>query len=341
MLLGIGFRSSYLPVSSESTREVGIILSEPRVWRAEQLKTGEITASEGSSMHRQAQSAVEQVPSFSSDPVVSVSNGEPVSILPGGLDSVGFGLPEIQLPTDQVSPGMPGDVVVDRLLSGVRSGRAILSGLDDEAILAEEAARRAAREARGPPIRISIFGSAAATGHRFVFAIDRSGSMGADGLNVLDAARSELTRALAPLLPVHSFQVVAYNHQCVYMERPRLLPATEENKAAVAPFLDSLGAFGGSGHEMALRAALAMEPDVVFLLSDGGDPSLSDIELTNLRRLAAGRTSIHCIRFGFGPAGEEPLFMEQLTAQNSGTYTYVDMSKYQETGKGTTVFGVN
>jgi hypothetical protein len=232
-------------------------------------------------------------------------------------------------------------MVADRLMSGVRPGRTILSGLDDAAILADEAARRAAREARGPSTQVSVFGSAAATGYRFVFAIDRSASMGADGLNVLDAARGELSRALAHLLPTHSFQVVAYNHECVYLERPRLLSATEENKAAVAPFLDRLGAFGGSGHEMALRAALAMEPDVVFLLSDGEDPSLNDIELTNLRRLAAGRTSIHCIQFGFGPEAEETLFMQQLAAQNSGSYKYIDMSSYRENGEGTTVFGVN
>jgi hypothetical protein len=173
-----------------------------------------------------------------------------------------------------------------------------------------------------------VFGSGWAAGHDFVFAIDRSASMGRGGLNVLDAARGELSRALADLLPSHRFQIVAYNHQCVYLQRPRLLPATEENKAAVAPFLDSLGAFGGSGHDMALRAALAMEPDAVFLLSDGGDPYLTDIELSNLRRLAAGRASIHCIQFGRGPLGEEPLFMLRLAEENSGSYTYVDLAKY-------------
>jgi hypothetical protein len=292
---------------TQSTREVGIVLSQPT--------------------QRPIPSTVEPVAPLTASPDLAKSTDHRDSLLPGDEHPVGLGLPKIQLPTDQVSLGVTGEMVADRLMSGVRPGRAILSGLDDAAIFAEEAARRAAREARGPSTQVSVFGSAAATGYRFVFAIDRSASMGADGLNVLNAARGELSRALAHLLPTHRFQVVAYNHQCVYLERPRLLPATEENKAAVAPFLDSLGAFGGSGHEMALRASLAMEPDVVFLLSDGGDPPLSDIELTNLRRLAAGRTSIHCIRFGFGPEAEETLCMKQLAAQNSGSYTYVDMSK--------------
>ncbi|MCU0982818.1 MAG: hypothetical protein MUF25_26965, partial [Pirellulaceae bacterium] len=99
------------------------------------------------------------------------------------------------------------------------------------------------------------------------------------------------------------------------------------NKAAVAPFIDSLGALGSTSHDMALRASLAMEPDVIYLLTDGGDPHLTEIQLTNLRKLAAGHTSIHCIRFGFGADAEPEHFMKRLAAQNSGSYTYVDMSK--------------
>jgi hypothetical protein len=198
--------------------------------------------------------------------------------------------------------------------------------VDDEFIRAEQSARQAAREALGPSTGVSIFGSAPATGRSFVFAIDRSKSMGGDGLNALAAARGELARSLAHLTPKHRFQIIAYHHQCVYFNTPRLVSATEENRLAISRFIDDLGAYGGTDHEMALRAALAMEPDVVFLLNDGGDPHLGEISLKNINRLAEGRTIISCIQFGFGPLGDRDNFMMQLARQNGGSFTYVDMS---------------
>jgi hypothetical protein len=160
-----------------------------------------------------------------------------------------------------------------------------------------------------------------------VFVIDRSKSMGGDGLNALAVARTELTRALAHLSPQHRFQIIAYHHQCVYFSVPRLVSANEENRAKISDFIDNLAALGGTDHEMALRAALAMEPDAVFLLNDGGDPPLNEIALKNIHRLAEGRTAIHCVQFGFGPMRDSDNFMTELAHQNEGSFTYVDMAR--------------
>lgn len=328
LLVGGGFRSADPHDHDSGRRQVGIVLTGPRPNQASR---------ERAVSNRDA--AADAISASRAEP--SDSSERQTTILPGRGDLAELTLPEPMLPDDSRVAGSGQGLVVDRLMSGVGPSRAILPGLDDAAILEHEAARRAAIEARGPPAKLSIFGSAAATGYRFVFAIDRSGSMGDSGLNVLNAAREELAEKLEPLLPTHQFQIVAYNHQCVYLEVPRWLPATDENKAAVGPFLERLAAFGGSGHDMALRAALALEPDVVFLLSDGGDPYLTDIELTNLRRLAAGRSSIHCIQFGRRPAREPEPFMQRLATQNSGSYVYVDLSAARSTDQGATVFGVN
>ncbi len=297
-------------------REVGIVLAEPRTARADPVQQA---SDSETTMDIRADSRL------SGDDQASAGNAD--SALPGEEIAAVLSIPDIQLPGDSVPLGSADGAGVDRLFAGARRSTGVLPGLGDEAILADEAAWRAAQQARGPATRVSLFGSAAASGRRFVFAIDRSASMGGSGLNALAAASTELSRSLAHLLPSHSFQIVAYHHQCVYLQKPRLLPATEENKAAVAPFIDSLGALGSTSHDMALRASLAMEPDVIYLLTDGGDPHLTEIQLTNLRKLAAGHTSIHCIRFGFGADAEPEHFMKRLAAQNSGSYTYVDMSK--------------
>jgi hypothetical protein len=318
LVLAWSSRSIPGPAPDLPAREVGIVLTESPV-------------NHGDSEDQEALAAPAELERDSgSDAAQALPNRGLREAIPGQEIGAELALPGIQLPGDPLAMGPMDGLVVEPWQPGARPSRVVLPGLGDDAILAEEAARRAARGAAGPSTQLSVFGSAAATGHSFVFAIDRSGSMGGDGLNVLSAARSELTRALAHLLPTHRFQVVAYHHQCVYIERPRLLPASEENKRAVAPFLGNLAALGGSGHDMALRAALALEPDVVFLLSDGGDPYLTEIEMTNLKKLAAGGTSIHCVQFGFGPAPGGEHFMKRLAAQNSGSYTYVDMATYRK-----------
>ena len=70
---------------------------------------------------------------------------------------------------------------------------------------------------------------------------------------------------------------------------------------------------------------MSLRPDVVFLLTDGADPYLNAAQLQQTRRLAAGRTSIHCIQFGFGPLQESDNFMMRLARQNDGGYQYVEM----------------
>ncbi|MCH5372947.1 MAG: VWA domain-containing protein [Planctomycetes bacterium] len=319
ILLALGIRGATPRHADPPPREVGIVLAKAPSERTDRYFR-EIDASQVSDPSE----------SPSASTAVAASSDSLNTALPGGAAKSEMSLPEIQLPGTVPPAGSTDDLVVDRLTSGGRRSTAVLPGLGDEEILADEAARRAAERARGPATEVSIFGSAPAEGRSFVFAIDRSKSMGGDGLNALAAARTELSRALRHLAPNHTFQIVGYNHQCVYMTRPRLLPATDENKSAVAPFIDGLAAFGGTVHEMALRAALAMEPDAVFLLTDGGDPYLNEIQLANIRKLAAGRTTIHCIRFGFGPASGEDHFMKRLAAQNGGSYSYVNMSERSE-----------
>jgi hypothetical protein len=269
------------------------------------------------------------------DQAARASNGGPEEIseaLPASAELASLSIPEIQLPGSPRPAGAPDGLLVHDLTRRTGRRTQILTGSDDELILAEQAARQAARDALGPATRVSVFGSAAAEGRSFVFAIDRSKSMGGDGLNALAAARAELARGLAHLTPKQRFQIVAYHHGCVYYKTTRLIPATEENKADIAGFIDRLAAFGGTAHETAIRAALAMEPDAVFLLTDGGDPHLNEIQLKNLRKLAEGLATIHCIQFGFGPLAEEDNFMMQLARQNGGGYTYVDMSRRGDGG---------
>ena len=205
--------------------------------------------------------------------------------------------------------------------------RIIASAIDPSEILDEEAARRQRQLARGPAAAVELFGSARAEGRSFLFLVDRSKSMGRQGLQALAAAEAELIRGLSQLKPNHRFQVMAYHHHSVYLIDRELLRATKDNLQAIRGYLSHLAAFGATDHEKALRTALTWEPDVLFLLTDGGEPGLTAAQIRMISRRAAGKTVIHCIQFGFGPQRTEANFLTRLADENSGSYRYVNMSQ--------------
>jgi hypothetical protein len=196
-------------------------------------------------------------------------------------------------------------------------------------ILAQEQARRRDQVPLGPTTRLSLFGTEAVEGRSFFFAIDRSNSMGSGGLNVLHLARREFATALEALEPVHRFQILAYHHQRVFFADEDLVPATMPNKERVTAFLQGLAAFGGTNHHLAVMSAIHRRPDVLFLLTDGGDPPLTEAQLAAIRKANSGRTAIHCIVFGFGARSSDDHFLERLARENHGSYRYLDVSRWR------------
>jgi len=201
---------------------------------------------------------------------------------------------------------------------------------EDLKFIEEEQHNLRNRAPKGEPASVSVFGSGQMTGRSFVFLIDRSKSMGSGGLGVLSAARTELAQAIAQLEPHHSFQVVGYHDRIVTLSTRQMLDATDANKKMVPGFIERLAAFGSTNHERALSAALAFEPDVLVLMTDGGYPELNDGQLNILSRLSRRDTTIHCIQFGSGPLQIRTNFMTKLATQNQGNFRYVDTNQWSK-----------
>jgi hypothetical protein len=233
--------------------------------------------------------------------------------------------PELALPVPE-SNLAPGVVSSPSLTGSRRTGERIPIAGDVGSFIAEEQSRLRANRPQGDATTVSLFGGQGAQGRSFIFLIDRSKSMGSEGLGALQAAEEELLRALQSLQPTHKFQIIAYHHQCAYLNRRELLPATEENKKMVAGFLGNLAAFGATEHELALQSALYHEPDVIYLLTDGGDPYLTEGQIRKITKLAGSQTAIHCIQFGFGVLQSDNNFLSRLAAMNRGSFTYINMS---------------
>lgn len=230
-------------------------------------------------------------------------------------------LPSLALPGPAASEIDRDDLLPSLSLKSSRRGQ-FLSTEGNDAILAEDALRQNAGQFSGPPGEVSLFGSPHAVGRRFVFVIDRSKSMGDDGLGALTAAQLELTAALDRLEPTHQFEIVAYHHKTVFLGEKQLLPATPENTSRLSRFFNNLAAFGKTDHARGLLAACHLRPDAIFLLTDAGDPSPNPLQMRTILQTCAGRTSIHCIQFGFNQAPSQPGFMRKLASQTGGSYTF-------------------
>ena len=154
---------------------------------------------------------------------------------------------------------------------------------------------------------------------------------GGTGLGALLAAQKELGRGLAALGPEQRFEVVAYNHDTPetygrkYHRRPGLVRVTPENLATVKDFFEGLSAFGSTKHHIGIYAALNLDSDVVYLLTDGTDPPTANQLRDMIGRARRAGTTFHCVQFGFGPLQEQDNFMMQLAKGTNGGYTYQRM----------------
>jgi hypothetical protein len=170
------------------------------------------------------------------------------------------------------------------------------------------------------------------TGSRFVYVFDRSSSMEGYGGRPLRAARQQLTSSLAGLDDTHQFQIVFYNDRTSVFnpnapQPPRLMYGDEQTKRLAENFVNGIAGSGGTLHYDALRIALGMHPDVIFLLTDGAENPISPSQLQRLetmnQRIGA---SINTIEFGVGPGGRRYNFLVRLAEQNNGQYAYVDVT---------------
>ena len=133
----------------------------------------------------------------------------------------------------------------------------------------------------------TFFGTKA-SGRRFVFVVDRSTSMEYGSRNYVsrelfnryDVAKSELLNAIESLQPHQEFFVLMFAHNTLAMFQNKalerggdrdfeMISATLDNKSRFQDWLDDTRMGPGTDPRLALEIAIEMEPDAIFMLSDG------------------------------------------------------------------------
>ncbi|MDA1142521.1 MAG: VWA domain-containing protein [Planctomycetota bacterium] len=110
------------------------------------------------------------------------------------------------------------------------------------------------------------FMNARAFGSRFVYVIDKSGSMSGKRL---EYAKNALLSSLSQYSGNTAFFIIFYDTEVHEMPANELLPATAENLDDCTKWIRGIKAGGKTNPSRAIIRALDLAPDAVFLLSDG------------------------------------------------------------------------
>lgn len=177
---------------------------------------------------------------------------------------------------------------------------------------------------------VARFFGVEAKGVRIVYLIDSSSSM--SSRNAIGVARAELMASLQPLEEHQQFQVIFYDtsvHPWIREGRPeKIYYATDIHKNLVANFIRQQQPSGGTRHMLGLDAALKLDPDVIFFLTDAREPEPSLADLDAIRRRCQGRCTIHTIEFGVGERIRTDNFLEKLARFTNGTSAYRNVMQF-------------
>ena len=164
-----------------------------------------------------------------------------------------------------------------------------------------------------PPWRQSSFFGVRARGLFFVYVVDCSESMIDD--DRLPRATIELRRSVMALQAPQRFEVIFYNSESIPMPGgPIPRSADLQSKNQMLSWLRLIEPDGGTDPRPAMRQALALHPDAVFLLSDGAFPAGTVDQITKLN---AQRIPIHTVDLAGGLAGDH---LKKIARDNGGRY---------------------
>jgi len=156
-------------------------------------------------------------------------------------------------------------------------------------------------------------------GRRIVFVLDNSGSMQGGRLETVIA---ELLRCVESLNDDQEFYVIFHSDTIYPLFYPdpvdRYVRPTAANKRALARWLDTVELCLGDSVDEALAAAAMIEPDTVFLLSDGRIQGNKKI-----RFLLDGQSRnfpIHTFAVGMGSSVAGRRNLEDVAAANGGDF---------------------
>lgn len=180
----------------------------------------------------------------------------------------------------------------------------------------------AASGSGGGGLAATTFFGARASGKRFAFIVDKSGSMLAQ--NKMKQAIAELVRSVRALPDFAQFRV------CFFDTSNMLFPDRGFRKARAAD-IDQFGAwiagvrpFGGTTPMHAFERVMtdATPPDAIFFMTDGLIPAEDPAAIIKLVTVRGGVIPVHCVAFGDAEAARQ---LQMIAEATGGQYRFVPL----------------
>ena len=185
---------------------------------------------------------------------------------------------QTRVSTDRSSPKVSAETVPSVLDRSARdlASRTPVSSQAMSAATLDQLARQSTSLSAEPgsaPVPISFAGVSTGAARSIVYVIDTSGAT----LTSLSYIHQRLLQSIDRLSPTQRFQVIAFRELTdstyttpeLQTSRGKLPRATRENKGLVAKWLEGMPAQGRSNPVDGLAAAIALEPDMILLISRG------------------------------------------------------------------------
>jgi len=234
---------------------------------------------------------------------------------------------DLDFPTAVASLGMMPVPQLDLQLELLDTGeKSDSSHISQEMTLAKSVVRRMTDHELDSEVigqGASFFG-VYAPGSKFVYILDSSSSMEGERWQL---AREKLLHSLRLLGPEREFFVICFDHQTTLLfdsspSHAEFHHADSATIRKVERWLRSRVLGSSTMPAEALRFAMNMKPDAIFLLSDGElrDHSLIMLRLFNAHRHDYRQIPIHAVHL-ISPAGKATL--ERIAEENGGTFTFV------------------
>ena len=168
---------------------------------------------------------------------------------------------------------------------------------------------------------VNFFGTKS-NGRRFVFVVDNSNSM---GRGKYETALDEMLKSVSVLSPKQQFYVIFFSDTAYRMFHPkpaeRAVPATPDNKEKLRIWLYNTQMCLRTEGLDAMKAALALRPDVIYILGDGAFTDKTGRFLTAPHQR---RVVINTFGMEVNPKGRTEL--QAIAKANGGTYKDVRTS---------------
>ncbi len=172
-----------------------------------------------------------------------------------------------------------------------------------------------------PAAPVTKFFASGGNAYNIVYLVDRSASM----TDSIEPLKRELKRSVGELQPMQKFHIIFFS-EGKPVEGPAgdLTWATGRNKERYFKFLETIRAQGRTDPQWALQRALQLNPDLVYLLTDGIFPEKMANQMIEWARLH--KVKINTIAYVLESGGS---LLRRIAEQTGGIYKFVSEEQLQ------------